>query len=235
MTPEQAKFTTVVVCGAVILTMLGVAWWHMETMRQQIFENNALIAARSYANTFLSLRTFYTREVVSRVPENSVTVSHDYRNIAHAIPLPATLTIQLAEEISLQSEGFSARLYSNYPFPWRSELSTLDGFEKTAIQRLSDSPHEPYYEFEKSPDGGYLRYATADIMRPACVECHNSHPQSPKRDWKVGDVVGVLEISMPMRVSTDKIMDTYDYLIICFIIGGIIMLATVFWVMGRTT
>jgi len=230
---EQAKVTTLVVCAAVILTMLGVAWWHMETTRQQIFENNALTSARSYANTFVSLRTFYTREVVSRVPQNSVTVSHDYKNIVDAIPLPATLTIQLAEEISLQSEGFSARLYSNYPFPWRSESSTLDGFEKRAIQQLSDSPDEPYYEFDKSPDGGYLRYATADIMRPACVACHNTHPQSPKRDWEVGDLVGVLEISMPMRVSMNTILDTYDYLIICFIIGGIIMLTTVIWAMGR--
>jgi len=230
---EQAKVTTLVVCAAVILTMLGVAWWHMETTRQQIFENNALTSARSYANTFVSLRTFYTREVVSRVPQNSVTVSHDYKNIVHAIPLPATLTIQLAEEISLQSEGFSARLYSNYPFPWRSESSTLDGFEKRAIQQLSDSPGEPYYEFDKSPDGGYLRYATADIMRPACVACHNTHPQSPKRDWEVGDLVGVLEISMPMHVSMNTILDTYNYLIIFFIIGGTIMLTTVIWLMGR--
>ena len=233
MNLEQAKVTTLVVCAAVILTMLGVAWWHMETTRQQIFENNALTSARSYANTFVSLRTFYTREVVSRVPQNSVTVSHDYKNIVHAIPLPATLTIQLAEEISLQSEGFSARLYSNYPFPWRSESSTLDGFEKRAIQQLSDSPGEPYYEFDKSPDGGYLRYATADIMRPACVTCHNKHPQSPKRDWKVGDLVGVLEISIPMCVSMKTIMDAFDYLLVCFIIGGIIMLTTVIWVLGR--
>ena len=235
MNLEKAKVTTVVVCAAVILAMLGVAWWHMETTRQQIFENNALISAKSYANTFVSLRTFYTREVVSRLPQNRVTVSHDYKNIDHAIPLPATLTIQLAEEISLQSEGFSARLYSNYPFPWRSESSKLDEFQRRAIQKLSDSNDEAYYEFEKSPNGGYLRYATADIMRPACVACHNSHPQSPKRDWKVGDLVGVLEISMPMRVSTNTIMDTYDYLIICFIIGGIIMLTTVIWAMGRKT
>ena len=112
---------------------------------------------------------------------------------------------------------FSARLYSNHPFPWRSESSTLDEFEKRAIQQLSDSPGEPYYEFEKSPDGGYLRYATADIMRPACVRCHNLHPQSPKRDWKVGDLVGVLEISMPMRMPVKEIMKSFDFLLISFI------------------
>jgi hypothetical protein len=233
VTLVQAKVTTVLVCAAVILAMLGVAWWHMETTRQQILENNALISARSYSDTFESLRAFYTKEVVSRVPRDSVTVSHDYKNIKHGIPLPATLTIQLAKEIGQRTDGFSVRLYSNYPFPWRGESGRLDGFEQRAIQKLSGAPGEPYYEFEQSQNGGYLRYATADIMQPDCVACHNSHPQSPKRDWKVGDLRGVLEVVVPMRVSMSTIMETFDYLLICFIVGGIIMLTTVIWVLGR--
>ena len=233
MTLVQAKVTTVVVCAAVILAMLGVAWWHMETTRQQILENNALTSAKSYANTFESLRTFYTREVVARVPKNMVTVSHDYQNFKHGIPLPATLTIQLAEEVGRRSDGFSVRLYSNYPFPWRRESAQLDAFEKRAIEKLSHSPGEPYYEFEESRNEGYLRYATADLMRPDCIACHNTHPQTPKRDWKVGDLRGVLEISIPIRLSTKTIMDTFDYLIIYFIIGGIIILTTVIWALGR--
>ena len=233
MTLVQAKVATVIVCAAVILAMLGVAWWHMEATRQKILENNALTSAKSYAITFESLRTFYTREVVARVPQNSVTVSHDYQNFKHGIPLPATLTIQLAKEVGRRSDGFSVRLYSNYPFPWRRESAQLDAFEKRAIQELSYSPGEPYYEFEKSRNEGYLRYATADLMRPDCVACHNTHPQTPKRDWKVGDLRGVLEISIPIRLPTKTIMDTFDYLIIYFIIGGIIILTTVIWVLGR--
>jgi signal transduction histidine kinase len=44
-----------------------------------------------------------------------------------------------------------------------------------------------------------LRYATADLMRAACVDCHNTHPDSPKSDWKVGDTRGVLEIRQPLE------------------------------------
>ena len=233
MTLVQAKVTTVIVCATVILAMLGITWWHMEKMRQHILENNALTSARSYANTFESLRTYYTEEVVARVPKDSVTVSHDYKNFTHGIPLPATLTIELAKKIGRRSDGFSVRLYSDYPYPWRGEPGQLDGFERRAFQKLSDTPGEPYYEIEQSRNGGGLRYATADIMQPACVACHNSHPQSPKKDWKVGDLRGVLEISMPMRVSMSTIMDTFDYLLVFFIIGGIIILATVIWVLGR--
>ena len=38
---------------------------------------------------------------------------------------------------------------------------------------------------------------------------------------------------MPMRVSVKTTRDTFDYMHIYFIIGGIIMLTTVIWVLGR--
>ena len=31
-----------------------------------------------------------------------------------------------------------------------------------------------------------------------CVSCHNTHPDSPRIDWKLGDVRGVLEIIRPL-------------------------------------
>lgn len=233
MTLIQAKVTTVIITAAVIIAMLGISWWHMEAMRQQILENNALTAARSYANTFESLRAFYTREVVARVPGDSVTVSHDYQNINHAIPLPATLTIELAKEVGRRSDGFAVKLYSNYPYPWRGEPGQLKGFEKRAIEKLSETPDVPYYEIKQSNNDGFLRYATADIMQADCVACHNSHPESPKKDWVVGDLRGVLEIDLPMRMPINTIMDSFDYLLVSFIIGGIIILVTVIRVLGR--
>jgi light-regulated signal transduction histidine kinase (bacteriophytochrome) len=38
-------------------------------------------------------------------------------------------------------------------------------------------------------------------MSAGCVACHNSRPDSPKKDWKVGDVRGVLEITRPLSHS----------------------------------
>lgn len=35
-------------------------------------------------------------------------------------------------------------------------------------------------------------------MEAGCVSCHNTHPDSPKRDWKVEDVRGALEIIHPL-------------------------------------
>jgi hypothetical protein len=35
-------------------------------------------------------------------------------------------------------------------------------------------------------------------MKASCIQCHNSHPDSPKNDWEVGDVRGVVEIIRPL-------------------------------------
>jgi adenylate cyclase len=35
-------------------------------------------------------------------------------------------------------------------------------------------------------------------MQETCIQCHNTHPDSTKTDWKVGDVRGVVEIIRPL-------------------------------------
>jgi signal transduction histidine kinase len=90
------------------------------------------------------------------------------------------------------------RLYSDYPFPWRHDGRLHDSFEQEALAQLKAHPERPFFRFESFQGRPSLRYATADRMEGGCVSCHNTHPDSPKRDWKVGDVRGVLEVIHPM-------------------------------------
>lgn len=90
-------------------------------------------------------------------------------------------------------------LYSDYPFLWRKEGGPQDSFEKDALTELRRNPDKPFYRFENYQGQPYLRYAVADLLRESCVDCHNNHPESPKRDWKEGDVRGVLEVNWPME------------------------------------
>jgi adenylate cyclase len=41
------------------------------------------------------------------------------------------------------------------------------------------------------------------VMQENCVACHNTHPQSRKTDWKVGDVRGVQVFSVSQPISFD--------------------------------
>jgi adenylate cyclase len=56
----------------------------------------------------------------------------------------------------------------------------------------------PVYRFESFKGRPSLRYAAARRLGKDCVNCHNADPNSTKRDWKVGEVGGVMEIIRPL-------------------------------------
>src|SRR5450631_576232 len=63
-----------------------------------------------------------------------------------------------------------------------------------------------------------VRVVAPIIMGQTCVACHNTHPDSPKRDWKVGDVRGIQEISIIEPVATN--IFSFEYLLIYFGFAG---------------
>jgi signal transduction histidine kinase len=176
----------------------AIALWQLSRLSWQLIQSSALQAASQQSDSLRELRKLYTSEVADRVGAHGIQVTHDYATKEGAIPLPATFSMELSERISKQSTGMQARLYSDFPFPWRKEGGPRDDFEREAIRQLRQSPNQPFYRFEDFQGRQSLRYAVADRMEAGCVSCHNTHPDSPKTDWKLGDVRGVLEIIRPL-------------------------------------
>ena len=181
----------VVLSLGVILLLVG------KTTRDQI-EVSAIGNAQSYVETLKQVRSTYTTEIVSKARNNGMSISHFHKGLDSTIPLPATLTILLGEEIG-KNTGIGVRLYSPFPFPWREVSGGLrNDFSKRAWDALLENPEEPYFEIESVgnvDNRKRLRYAVADVMQQACVDCHNSHPQTPKADWEAGNVRGILEVN----------------------------------------
>ncbi len=185
-----------------LLSLTGLSWYLQQIVSQQL-QGAALKSAQVYTAALTEFRSLYTSEVVARARASGMTISHDYQSDPQAIPLPATLSMLLGSRLGAQGTGTTTRLYSPYPFPWRQQEGGLsDDFGQQAWQALQADPERPFYRFEQQDERVVLRYATADLMRPACVECHNSHPDAPRRDWKVGDLRGILEVDQPLDIAT---------------------------------
>ena len=189
---------TVLVISILFLVVVIVTFGHVYFLQRELVDSAARQGTQLQAETLAALRAFYTSEVVERVRPSGIEVSHDYRDKPNAIPLPATFTIGLSERINLAGSGQQVRLYSDFPFPARRDRPPLDAFELEALKALRQHPEQPFTRMEELQGRPVLRYAAADIMRAQCVDCHNHHPESPKTDWQVGDVRGVLEIIRPL-------------------------------------
>ncbi|SFC31509.1 response regulator [Pseudoalteromonas denitrificans] len=181
-------------------------FFHFKQLNLQLVESITTQSTRQYVEVLKQFRSLYTSEVVNTLSKMGIEISHDYHLKNNAIPLPATLSLLLGEKMGLEGLDVKAKLYSAYPFPWRKKTGGLTGeFEKNAWQQLNLTPDKPYIEIETVEGVLSVRYAIADVMRPACVECHNTHPDTPRIGWKAGDVRGVLEVIEPLTMGVSKV------------------------------
>ena len=214
----------ILLCGS------GVVFSNLYLLSTNLNKSMALENAALFSKTLAEFRTLYTSEVVSRVEHHGIDVTYDYPTKNGAIPLPATLSIKLGKSIREKIPGADVRLFSDYPFPFRKDGGPKDDFEETALALLRQDPSKPYARFDEVDGLWSIRYAMPDIMQSGCVECHNNHPQSPRTDWKVGDVRGVLEVILPLqgvKESTQKGLLGSFFLINGITILGLIFLALV--------
>ena len=184
---------TVMFCVGAAATL-----WQLSHLSSNLVESGALQGTSLYADSLTELRTFYGSEIVERVKPLGIEVTHDYATKPGAIPIPATFSIEFGKHVSKKGSGMQVRLYSDYPFAFRKDGGARDDFEKEALLQLRKQPDKPFFRFEDFQGRPALRYGTAVSMKAGCVACHNTHPESPKTDWKVGDVRGVQEIIRPL-------------------------------------
>lgn len=97
------------------------------------------------------------------------------------------------------------RVYSRYPWPGRADGGPQDAFDTAALEwleanaRPGDPPQAEYARFAEEEGRRTLLYYTPRYMEQSCLGCHNdAKGQSPKKDWQVGDVVGVIKIVRPL-------------------------------------
>ncbi len=151
-------------------------------------------SAQQTATQFKVLRKYYVQNIVRKVKAGSdMKPAINHKNNPKAFPLPATMIHDISA--LLKDKGTTVNLYSAFPFPNRKSR-TLDEFQSSSWVFLTKNPNDVYVK-EVEQDGKYIvRVAVADKMvAQGCVNCHNAHPDTPKNDWKMGDVRGILEIN----------------------------------------
>jgi class 3 adenylate cyclase len=171
------------------------------------------------------IRSYYTQNVVGRIlegPKTMTVVSENYMNIPGAVPIPATLSIELSNIINKNQRNISYRFISDYPFKNRKP-HIFDSVEFNALKLLRKQPDQQLVYVSWEGLNNKTRLITPVVMRDTCVSCHNSHPDSPKRDWKIGDVRGIQEIgiSTPLTKNIFSFKYLLSYFCLAAAIGGI--------------
>jgi PAS domain S-box-containing protein len=190
-------------------------------------------SAGRQALLFDEFRRIYIEEMLPKMQAAGLGVSLRHRESATDVPMPADIVQSLGHRLSQNEPGYQAQLYSDQPFSWRIAERDLDPFQREALDFLRRHPDQVFAREGTVNGVPVLRYAKADVMQPACLVCHNSLRGTPRSDWQVGDVRGVLEISVPRRnwyaAATEVLNKTFGLLLILVLLG----MAAVWVVMRR--
>jgi len=143
-------------------------------------------------------RTLYSTKVVDRMQELGIVISSHLWKMRGQLPLPAQMLLMAGMEVEAQGSGLKYRLASLWPLG--DGNGPVNDFEKTGLEVVAEDPSEVYAGTIKRGDLRYFKAIYADkAVSMACVNCHNAHLLSPKRDFKLGDVMGGLIISFPLK------------------------------------
>jgi signal transduction histidine kinase len=207
-----------------VIAAIAAIWLLVPRMIAGNATDQAVLASRSIAAQFKTIREYYTENVVDKiVMAGTFKASSDHKGDPKAIPLPVTMIHDLSALLTKQDTAIS--LYSKFPFPNR-ENRRLDAFEQAAWDFLITNPQESYSRTEVRDGKQIVRVAVADTMVvQGCVNCHNTTAASPKKDWKLGDLRGVLEITSVIDAPLADGAALSRSIIIGAILLGLVLLA----------
>ncbi len=143
-------------------------------------------------------RIFYTIHIVERLQkEGGATAAENWRTEKKTLPLPAQFLAEASDLSSKTGTKVRYRLISLWPI--NPHNGPYDETEKRGLEAVREHPERSATSTIKIGDQTYFKAIYADrAVSQSCVGCHNAHPHSPKKDFKMDDVMGGLVIEVPL-------------------------------------
>ena len=156
------------------------------------------VMADALHTVMASDRTIYSRQVIGRlVKKEKVIKASEQWHEDKALPLPAQMFRMGAELAAESNSNFSYGLLSEWPIN-KQHLPKTEA-EKAGLKFIAENPDEAYYGEETLGKQKYFTAIYGDkAVAQACADCHNEHADSPRKDFKLNEVMGGVIIRIPI-------------------------------------
>jgi Protein of unknown function (DUF3365) len=140
-------------------------------------------------------RTFYQTEIVDRMQEKGMVSASENWRADGGLPLHAQFLQESGRLAAEQRKGMRVRLISSWAI--NKEHRPATEFERTGLMKILENPDRPYTTVTTEGKARIFQALYADkAVSQHCADCHNVHPKSLKRDFKKGDVMGGMLITI---------------------------------------
>jgi hypothetical protein len=194
----KTKLLPIFFCGVVLFGTLL-----FRSYSQEKSHKITTISTRKMADSLHAViaadRQAYAELVVQRLQAEGqkTLVTEDWRQ-TRGLPVHAQMLRSAAQEIQKRGAEFSYTLRSLWPI--NGNYGPQTPVEQAGLEYVAKHPGENYYTEELLGGRSYFTAVYADFATlSSCVECHNQHPRSPRRDFKLNDVMGALVVRVPLE------------------------------------
>jgi len=140
-----------------------------------------------------AVRELYAQEIVDAGQKVGLRFDEKWEQLKFdAGPLPALFLRQTSKSLAQSSVKLGLFLGSDNPV---NKSNRFFGPQADALQemRRDGQPRGFFMDDVKLYTAMFPDFAVA----AACVDCHNQHPDSPKRNWELGDLMGATTWTFP--------------------------------------
>lgn len=143
-------------------------------------------------------RSVYTREIVGAAERLHIDFREDWEDEeVHAGPLPAQFLRETARRMERDPVPLGLFLGSDHAI---NKANAFEGVYLEMFQVIRATRQPIYFYVE---DAGRFAFMAPDIaVAKPCVECHNHHEDSDKKDWRLSDVMGATTWTYPRDTVT---------------------------------
>jgi uncharacterized protein DUF3365 len=142
-------------------------------------------------------RAFYATEIVERMQMRGIMFPSEHWKDDGELPLPAQFLLETGRLVAKQPNGIRFRLISSWPINKKNAPTTE--FERAGLTKILENTNAPYAGVMTEGRARVFQALYPDkALSSQCADCHNVHSQSPKRDFKEGDVMGGVLVTIPL-------------------------------------
>jgi signal transduction histidine kinase len=183
--------------GPPLIAVILLATWAVYERSAASLEQKMTARAESIHAQIMADREYYASVVVPRILELGGTLAAHYNDVRGVLPLPATFVREASEIAAMRHGGYTAQLIS--PWAINKNQGLKDQFHREAFAALAVNPNEHFFRITTVEGRAVMRVLMADrASAQSCVSCHNALPESPRHDFKLHDVMGGLEVIIPV-------------------------------------
>jgi hypothetical protein len=156
-----------------------------------------------------AVRTLWTKAAVEQGKKNGLKFDEHWKDTnVEAGPLPALFLRETAKSLVKSPTLLRLFLGSDYPI---ASSNKFTGVQLSNIQNIRKTM-QPQYFYDQTTKMYMAMYPDVAVTK-GCVDCHNNHPNSPKKDWLLQEIMGATTWSYPKEfVNSEEIVKNISYL-----------------------